>query len=56
MNEYKLSISLSDEEIKAVKKLAKADGLKMEEELRVLLRLQIREEIELQEAQKRGEA
>lgn len=56
MREYNFNIILSDEEIKAVKKLAKADGLKMEEELRVLLRLQIREEIELQEAQKRGEA
>ena len=55
MREYNLNIILSDEEEKAVKRLAKTDGVKFEEELRILLHLQIREEIELQEMQARGD-
>lgn len=50
-----IKVPLTKEEAECVKRLAEQDGMSVNNELIALLRLQIREEIELAEAIKRGE-
>jgi hypothetical protein len=55
MKTYTIKIALDANEETEVKRLALQDGVSIEEELRILLRLQIREEIELRELEDRNE-
>jgi hypothetical protein len=48
-------LTITDDEHKFLKKLAKHDGLTVKEEVQCLLSLQIREEMELEEERARGE-
>lgn len=49
MERRTVEISLTQKELKAIKELAKRDGVSIEKELNILLQLQICEEIELME-------
>ena len=51
----KISFSLTDDEYKFLKTLAKKDEVTTHEEMKLLARLQLREEMELEEARERGE-
>lgn len=46
-------VLISDEEYEFIKKLAKYDGMTAHDEINALLSLQIREEIELEEQERR---
>lgn len=56
MEAHEIRVLLTKDEEKIVRKLAKRDGLRFNAELLILLYLQIREEIDLEEMRKRGEA
>lgn len=56
MEAHEIRVFLTKDEEKIVRKLAKRDGLRFNAELLILLYLQIREEIDLEEMRKRGEA
>lgn len=55
MNKITVDITLDAKEYKALKVLAHNDHMSIEEEARILFRLQLREEMELEEAKERGE-
>lgn len=55
MKAVKITVALTEKEYKFIELLANMDGFTVKQELETLARLQVREEMELKEAELKGE-
>ena len=55
MKAVKITVALTEREYKFIEALANMDGFTVKQELETLARLQVREEMELKEAELKGE-